>query len=419
MYSSYCFSKKMLMNISLYVILISIIGFSNSGSGFLYLPEVFDSFSTLLMMSSLLIAFLIAFSSQIKVNMILLMGFLFHIIIVILSLLSNKVDVFGTVYRLNVSIIPFFMIVISSYISKYEEAEEILNRILSMFTIWLSLQTIGTVLTTYYQNGILLKKEMAVSIGGSNFIAALLLVCVTYFLLLPKKENSKKHKVVFLFGFIGLVFTFSFGSIVTFILIVYLYYLTQKKATLTMVLISVFVFGIVIMLYNGLLVEMFSNTVFNDFIYKATFKIQQISLGNYDAAFAGRGAVYKSKLELITEKVILGYGTNVESAGQIRSHNWILDSLIYTGVIGTFLYLFLIGYLLIKIRKGRHLINNGNSAYFALIAGIIHGFIEPNFFSKPFDFIWWLLALVTFYSIESNDQNNRNQKFVTIQEIVK
>ena len=399
-------NKNKLINLSLYMILISIIGFSNGG-GILYLPEIFDSFSTILMLSSLSVAFFIALSSHIKVNTILFIGFIFHIIIVILSLLANRINIFESVYRLNVSFIPIFMIVISSYVSKSEEAEELINRIISVFTIWLSLQTIGSVLTTYIQNGILLKKEIVASIGSSNFIAALLLVCVIYFLLLPKQENSKKYKLTLFIGFIGLGFTFSFGSIVTFILIMYLYYLTQKKrfskTTIIIIFITFFVYGIIIMLYNGILLEMFSNTIFNDFVYKATFKVQQISTGNYDAAFAGRGAVYSSKFELITQNPLLGYGTNVESASQIRSHNWILDSLIYTGVMGTSLYLFLIGYLLLKIRKGRNLINNGNAAYFALLAGIVHGFIEPNFFSKPFDFVWWLLASITLYTIRLND----------------
>lgn len=417
MSGQYIFSKRLVINFSMYPILLSILGFSNFGNGFFYFPEIFDSFSTILMLGSFLLAFLISFSGNVKVNTFLFMGIVFHIIIVNLSLLINHVNIFESVYRINVSVIPLFMVVISSYIAKYMKPEEWINRILSTFIIWLSLQTIGSVLGTYITKGVLLKKEIAVSIGNSNFIASVLLIGLVYFILLPKCKKSKLRISTLFLGLIGLGFTFSFGSIVTFVLIMYLYYFTQNKrvskVAIVLMIASFLIYGVFLLLLNGLLLEMFSDTIFNDFIYKSTFKIQQLTVGNYDAAFAGRGIVYSSKLELISNRVMLGYGSNVESVGQIRSHNWILDSLIYTGILGTAIYLSLVGYVLIKIRKGKNLVSNGNSSYFALLAGIIHGFIEPNFFSKPFDFIWWLIALTTLYSISIKSENSSMKFSVT------
>lgn len=403
MNNKYVINKKTIISISMYVIVISILGFSSYGNGFLYFQEIFENSTTLLMLGSFLLALLLSISSNVKLNSFLFFAFIFHVIIVILSLISNNISIFGIVYRINISIIPLFLVVISSYIVKNMNSEEYVSRLLSTFTIWLSLQTIGSVLSTYMAQGAILKKEISVSIGNSNFIASTLLIGAVYFFLLGNVKKSKLYKFTLLISILALGFTFSFGSIITFILILYYYYFTKRKKfskTTFIILAMTFTFYMLfILLLNGILLDAFFDTVFGDFIYKATFKVQQLVSGNYEAAFAGRGIVYSSKLELISQKLSLGYGTNVESAGQTRSHNWILDSLIYTGITGTSLYLLIIGYVLEKIRKYRYLVSNGDSAYFALMAGIIHGLIEPNFFSKPFDFIWWMIALTTLYKI--------------------
>ena len=119
-----------------------------------------------------------------------------------------------------------------------------------------------------------------------------------------------------------------------------------------------------------------------------------ISRFSFESLAGNRIKVYKDVFILIAQHPWLGRSAFAYRAfDAIRAHNFVLESLVQTGIIGTILYFGLMVVVLcqlLKIRQAR-----ARHALLALYAlTFLHGLVEPNVFDPFSDtFVWFLFGI--------------------------
>lgn len=112
--------------------------------------------------------------------------------------------------------------------------------------------------------------------------------------------------------------------------------------------------------------------------------------------FSNRLKVYSETANLILQHFIFGrsaYSYHVFDAA--KAHNWILESLVQTGIVGTLIYGYLICSCAMKIsRIHQKNIKRSMIAYIAIY--LIQGMVEPNLFGTLSDALFWLMMGVAF-----------------------
>ena len=119
-----------------------------------------------------------------------------------------------------------------------------------------------------------------------------------------------------------------------------------------------------------------------------------ISRFSFESLAGNRIKVYKDVFVLIAQHPWLGRSAFAYNAfDAIRAHNFVLESLVQTGTIGTILYfglMVVVLWQLLKIRQARA--RHTLLSLYALT--FLHGLIEPNLFSPWSDtFVWFLFGI--------------------------
>ena len=126
----------------------------------------------------------------------------------------------------------------------------------------------------------------------------------------------------------------------------------------------------------------------------------------FDSLTSSRFQVYKEGFELFFNYPFTGVGAySFKIYDSVKAHNWILESLIESGIIVSCIY-FAILYFLYKKIKYR---NKRMLAF--LVFYLIHGLVEPNLFTINLDCFFWLLASVCIYG--NREKDNINEKFIS------
>lgn len=306
---------------------------------------------------------------------------------------SDTYGYWGNYSATVISILTYLLVINLNIINR----EKFLNRLFGFIGLTLTCQLILNTVNLFSKYGTVYKHLIRLPIGDSNFIAAFLVPCFTYFLL----KDQKKFKNAFftLFFSMGIFLTYSKGAIVTiflmFIIKIILAFSMNKRDKKN-VCKQLIVGGIVLILFTCFINYFLKTDIGLDIYMNTLNKIirrDHISLNEYTS---GRIAVYKANINRFFEHIFLGNGTgyklNVTNKIQDgRTHNWIIELFVQSGVIGFFVFLCPVFHVLKRTFKSREYDVFQFRVFFVIISILIHGLVEPNLFSPDFDVLFWAI----------------------------
>lgn len=337
---------------------------------------------------------LLAINENLKFDFVSLLLF-FRILFSFLTIILNKVPFYS-----GMKSIIIFVTAFSSYTIWRNIAKEIdinkLKHFINYFILLLSIQTISIFSLSYFESSVVLKQFIEVPIGSSNFIAANLLIGIV-FLQFNFKKSKFDVSIIFL-GLVSLLLTYSFGAIISLFIILFIgFNVNEKEKTLIKQLFNVSMFiGLMFFLYNFFINYSPSQDNFlNNIFRNISMKLNQLQDGNIERLFSGRITLFNNSIDNLKKNPILGsyYGIDYNEQSNVMTHNLFLEALSSFGLLGFFTLFSSLSIVMFRmfnnIKKNNLLIT---PLFLALLSGIIHGFIEPNFFSLSFEFIWWTIA---------------------------
>lgn len=274
----------------------------------------------------------------------------------------------------------------------YPGAKQLFRRALTAFAFTVSVQIFVCVIglgSHYDKNGVL------AGIGRSNYAATFLLIAITF--LLFYSANRIEIGVLIL-SVIALVLTMSSGAFLALFVIGCIWYggKVAKKPKLWLLILA----GVIVLIA---LIAVLSTQVniFFRLTRPISSKLKSFFSGNYDGATSSRLSLYRYSLASIAQHPVFGSILNINdsypelSYGGWRTHNLIFESLLLYGIVGS---LFNVGIVVEIVRRARKLVPTRpgrRTLIFVCLAMVLHGFVEPNFFTVSFEiFVWSILALL-------------------------
>jgi len=272
------------------------------------------------------------------------------------------------------------------------------STLISLYLLVLSIQTIGSYYVNSTNNLVYAKSLVEIPIGRSNFIATHMLVCIVF--LFYVKNKTKLHNIALTLGAIALLLTMSFGALIAAIsisLIKTIFFYGGSKIKQVMILLSLSM----VLLYSVSIYfpsynyeeDSLTSSINRNISTKLTYFIE----GNYDRLFSDRFLVYSEAWSRFLSSPVIGTfeGVNFREKTNVRAHNLFLESLSKYGIFGFVTLLIPIVIVLkrmVLILKNQRWSDGVYACFFALMVGVIHGLVEPNFFSLEFEFLWWSIA---------------------------
>jgi len=244
----------------------------------------------------------------------------------------------------------------------------------------------------------------SISIGWarSNFLAAFFVISIVLNISAVMVSSERKIKALSICTIFALsiciLFIASIGAIISLVLTVLLFlFIRQKnvssKVIIAIIFLAVFIFHPAVSFFSGRLIHEIerygSGTPVRMLLWQdawdqfLTHPLLGVGLGN-------KGFISKANLGLF-------YPT---------THNFILQSLAETGILGTTMMLvFYAKYMLISFRmsfgytKAREKAAYSVGIFLSIIAMILHGLVEPNLSGYSYRTLsWFLIALIPVYA---------------------
>lgn len=227
-----------------------------------------------------------------------------------------------------------------------------------------------------------LKWFMILPMGRNNYIACVLMPI--YVMVINYFDDRKIFQwVYFLIIFIAILSTGSRLALILFLSYSIYHFLSKyvmskkiSKKRMTMYAIEfLFIVSFVFLLltnYSGLI-----NNVTKRFLNNNIFE--------------SRLLVYKDSLRYIYENPILGRSAYSYTAYDVvKAHNFFLESLVQTGIVGTLLYIICLYIVIKRINDIKdYKIKKTIKAFFIMY--LVQGAIEPNLFGVASDTFFWLI----------------------------
>jgi len=332
--------------------------------------------------------------NEVKLDLIAIMLF-FRVIFSLLTFQKNNIS-----YYLASKSFLVFTTSLMSYVIWYSIAKNIETKKFSLFikvfASILSIQTFGIYFRNYLEFGVVFKNAIEVPIGSSNFVAANLIVCVVYLLYVSNK--NRVDTFVIGLSIVSLILTLSFGAIVSlFLILIVRYYMDMKDRSVTR---RLFMFSLLITAFIGLChyyinYSPSSDNIFNDINANISIKVIYLYEGNIERLLSGRLGLYELAIENFINNPLLGsyYGVVFKGIANFKAHNLFLEALSSYGILGFITFIIPLLTALFNVNRiNRRIVESETPFLLALLVGIIHGFVEPNFFTLSFEFIWWSIA---------------------------
>lgn len=263
----------------------------------------------------------------------------------------------------------------------YNEVADI-GKVLLPFTLLTCVQ----VFYSFIINGFSTDKTFIVAgIGDSNYIATFLLFSITYYLF---SKTSVVQKVTLLLSVPALLLTQSFACYLAMMVVGVVWIIKTVNWHSSK---SVIIFVICCIAFV-LFCTYFANTKFGYPIFeKIKDKLTFLLSGDVKSFSSSRVELYRFSIDNIKRNILFGSIKNESLAldsrfQNFKTHNFVLESLLLYGIVGSVLNLLIFYYVIKSLRR------NKNTAYIMVfIAVIIHGFFEPNFFTMHFELFIWLI----------------------------
>jgi len=272
------------------------------------------------------------------------------------------------------------------------------NKVIILLLCVLSLQIIYVSLLLRIQFEFmsinLWKYYMVVPIGASNYVASviLLLMVFVYF----ADINWKMKISVILLGLIAMLLIFSRSAILLLVLFgcsrfCIAYFRGMKKmkgisnAITPLLLVTMLILLASVMggyfLFNYLAVRGDMGMAFNPL---SLFE-------RINALTSNRLILFSLELERWTDHIFFGGGFSGVTMVS-RSHNWIIDLLVRSGVVGLVIFLVAIGGWYQKVARCSCKSPLIRSTFYASIVALIQGMLEVTLFTVTFDILFWTLV---------------------------
>ena len=261
------------------------------------------------------------------------------------------------------------------------ESYNLLRYVILSFAIILSIQVVLTfrlIDINYFD--LLYKNRMFIPIAGSNVIASYIVPVICMFLVTFDSKSKYLKPFILLALFIGLILTKSRGGVVTLILtyVVYRMFIKSRFKISYAILIVIALFVVMQLLLSIPEVELFFLGFTAD---DSAVDARGLS--------SGRLTIYQHELERFLSHPLFGNGMVFNKYTSLHgSHNLIIELLVQSGIIGALLYIYPVCRVLKKA------FNNLDIPYMKgwllyIIAMLIHGMFEVNFFNWSTDLIFW------------------------------
>ncbi|WP_214797667.1 O-antigen ligase family protein [Exiguobacterium sp. s5] len=298
----------------------------------------------------------------------------------------------GNFYPLIVSLTAYYVCSQSKvdFTERVYQTLLIVSLILSLQVVYTEFQYFSSLSFGNLSN-VSIKGAMNIPIGSSNMIAAFLAPIIIF--LLSYKRNVKTWGVV-LISFYAILLCRSKNAILILSIFLLISIISKmfkrlmRDQSLTPQMKVPVIIGVIISLIGifALFID-FANTVITDLRFAYYSPYMNTVLNYLDTISSGRIYVYHMELKRFSEHLFFGNGFGYEF-GQARSHNWLLELLVQKGLVGFFIYLLCIFYV---IKSG--LAYKSDKFVFAslnLLAVIyLQGLFEVTIFTTGIDFLIW------------------------------
>lgn len=237
------------------------------------------------------------------------------------------------------------------------------------------------------------KDMIMAGIGMSNYVATFILMSFSYILFSIKSKWDYVWVLIFLFG---IMLTQSFGAYISTAVLVIIkikksfnWHQVKSWIILLLMILAVIISYLVLR----------STSIGAPIVSKIETKLAQLFGRNYMGFGSSRLSLYGFTLDNISRHWFLGPIVNVNPYLPIEyewqefsAHNFLLESLVKYGVLGSIINAIVLVYILKRAAKALKYCPGKIGIIYIFIGAMIHGFIEPNFFTLHFEMFYWCLC---------------------------
>ncbi|RIX45870.1 hypothetical protein D3P08_26685 [Paenibacillus nanensis] len=319
------------------------------------------------------------------------------VIYIVPLLYTNNVEGYwGNYFAVVASFVAYF-VASQNQTNGNEVVQKKVSIILALFLVVSSAQVIFVFLKLTREFGSLninlMKYYLVTPVGGSNYIACIILPLLIFVWNFNTNKLIKYSSVML--ALVSLVIIQSKNAII--VLIIFIGFKVAKLFVKNMrsyigssdnkafglgLTLFIFILGIsvIYMIVNYVLMKWNMGMSYNEYsIYEMI-----------NALSSNRLNVYLSEMIRWSNHIFLGNGLGYE-LGYTRAHNWLIDLLVQSGVIGMALY---IAALLLWFRKIRYDISNNKfikASFLSILVFLIQGLAEVSIFTISVDILLWYL----------------------------
>ena len=319
------------------------------------------------------------------INFLLL--FRIGIYLIPLIYIYNTNGFFGNYFSVIASLMTY-LVFSSKNIDNYSSY----NRLIKFIIIITFIQTIITAININSTGkSIYYKLYMETPIGSSNFIGCIILPMIVFIIFFEEKKYIKS--LIIILGLITLILIRSKNALIVFLIFI-VYFLIKKLVKSFFNLKN----------YMDKRLSIFLICFISFFILTIAFFIVKFVLNKFymgiqldgngilkiiNAFSSGRLDVYLAELTRWSNNPLFGGGM-VYKVGEMRAHNWIIEALVQSGILGltVFFILLCIWYRKIKfyIKKDKFI----RACFISVIAILLQGLFEVSIFTTSIDILLWI-----------------------------
>lgn len=272
----------------------------------------------------------------------------------------------------------------------YDTNNVFLNQYIHYFFIgWLMILCVQTLFITRIADGEVLghfarKNLYLIPIGGSNYIAAIIVMLVCIVTYLKHKFHSMLYMIVQIFACLSVYFLRSRASLIVLTTFYFIYFIVNKlninKATVKKIL-KFSIIGVAIIVPALLYLAYIHSG--GDYQNHSNF-LDKISTGRFQIYVQNMKHIFSN-----VQYILFGYGFRYGAVASTLPHDIIQTVVIYGGFVGLVVHVF----VFVKFKK--LLTNSVHKKFIMIFVGIIlfQGLFEPTLYSHYYDiFVVVILA---------------------------
>lgn len=323
------------------------------------------------------------FKNYIKIDLLLPLLFFIRFVFFSLAILITK----NYTEEMGSELIISVVCLLVYFLAKELRGKVVVNSILIISIV----TSIELVIVTFFLKNID-KSKIIVAIGGSNYAASFLLLGYTLSFNLIK---SKKSLLVLVIITLGLLLTKSMAAYVVMVIVTILSTLKNPKSFFRRIKKKrYFVIG-----FLALFIAVIANLDFlNVFFHQIELKMELLFEGDLENFSSSRFELYRYTLNNIKNNpfgCVKNSGTELSSNYrfyEMHSHNIFMESLVKYGIFGSLINVLIVIYMFVKIKNNYKYFGLCDKVLLATIfVGVLHGLVEPNFFTMRFDILIFLI----------------------------